>query len=431
MKIVQITPGAGGMYCGNCFRDNALVAALRGMGHATLMVPLYLPMSLDEADQTGSTPIFFGGINVYLEQKSALFRAMPKWLHRTLASPALLKWAAGRAAKTQAQDVGDLTVSMFRGEEGNQARELDQLIQWLQEQGKPDVVCLSNALLVGMTREFKRRLDVPVVCMLQGEDSFLDALPEPQRSEAWRLMGERAADVDLFVAPSRYFGSLMSRRVGIPLERVRFVFNGINLDQYGPPLPSSGKPAVGYFARMCREKGLELLVEAFLILKQRARVPGVQLRIGGGLGPSDRPLVEGIRQRLLSSGHLPDVEFWPNLDRAAKIKFLRSLSVFSTPATYSEAFGLYVIEALAAGVPVVQPRHAAFPEILEATGGGLLCAPGDPKELALAWEQLLLDPERARALGATGARSVRDLFSVERMAANMLEVFKEVTDLAQ
>src|SRR5213075_1249170 len=169
MNIVQITPGAGGMYCGNCFRDNALVASLRGLGHQVLMVPLYLPMTLDEEDQSSGTPIFFGGINVYLEQKSALFRNMPSWLHNVLSSPKLLKWAAGKAAKTKAEDVGELTLSMLRGEEGNQARELDSFIEWLKEQPKPDLICLSNALLAGMVRKIKAELKAPVVVMLQGE----------------------------------------------------------------------------------------------------------------------------------------------------------------------------------------------------------------------------------------------------------------------
>src|ERR1051325_2709651 len=111
MNIVKITPGAGGMYCGNCFRDNALVAALRELGHQVLMVPLYLPMTLDEEDESRGTPIFFNGVNVYLEQKSALFRHAPGWMHRALASPKLLEWAAGRAAKTRAEDVGDITIS--------------------------------------------------------------------------------------------------------------------------------------------------------------------------------------------------------------------------------------------------------------------------------------------------------------------------------
>src|SRR5437667_4406325 len=145
MNIVQITPGAGGMYCGNCLRDNALVAGLRKLGHQVLMVPLYLPMTLDEEDQSRGTPIFFSGINVYLEQKSSFFRHAPGWLHRLLESSVLLRWAAGKAAKTRPDEVGDLTISMLRGEAGNQARELDELIGGLKHDPRPDVIWLPNA----------------------------------------------------------------------------------------------------------------------------------------------------------------------------------------------------------------------------------------------------------------------------------------------
>jgi len=155
VNIVQITPGAGGMYCGNCFRDNALVAALRQIGHSALLVPLYLPMTLEEEDQSAGTPIFFGGINVYLQQKSGLFRNAPGWLHRLLNSRRLLEWAAGRAASTKASEVGELLLSMLRGEHGHQNREITELITWLREHAKPDVICLSNALLIGMTRRLK------------------------------------------------------------------------------------------------------------------------------------------------------------------------------------------------------------------------------------------------------------------------------------
>lgn len=425
MTIVQITPGAGGMFCGNCFRDNALVASLRGMGHHTLMVPLYLPMALEENDQSEGTPIFFGGINVYLQQKAAWFGRIPHWLHRWLDSPVLLKWAAGRAAKTRAEEAGELTLSMLRGENGNQVRELNELIEWIRTQPKPDVICLSNALLIGLTRQLKRALRSPVVCMLQGEDSFLDALPAAQRSAAWRLVAERGTEVDLFVAPSRYFADLMSQRLGLGPERVRWVPNGIRVRDFEPSTLSMDPPAIGFFARMCREKGLDVLVDAFLALKKRGKVPAARLRVGGAMGPSDRPLVEELRNRLGRAGVLDQVEFCPNLDRAAKVSFFTSLTVFSTPATYSEAFGLYVIEAMAAGVPVVQPRHAAFPEIVEATGGGVLYDPSDPEGLSIALEQLLLDPARLRALGESARRGALQRFTVEVMAKNMLSVFAE------
>ena len=233
MNILHFTPGAGAMYCGGCLRDNALVAALRQLGHQALMVPLYLPLTLDEQDQSAGTPIFFSGINVYLGQKAALFRGAPGWLRDLFASPRLLQWAAGKAAKTRAADLGELTLSMLRGEAGNQARELEELIAWLKTQPKPDVLCLSNALLVGMARRLKSEVGAPVACALQGEDFFLDGLPESHRAACWQTLAERAADVDLFIAPSRYFGDLMRERLGLAADRVRVVYNGINLDGYG------------------------------------------------------------------------------------------------------------------------------------------------------------------------------------------------------
>lgn len=418
------------MYCGNCFRDNALVAALRRMGHQVLMVPLYLPLTLDEEDQSAGTPIFFSGINVYLAQKSTLFRGAPAWLRDVFTSRNLLQWAAGKAAKTRPQDLGELTLSMLRGEAGNQARELDELVAWLKAQPLPDVICLSNALLLGMARRLKLDFGAPVVCTLQGEDSFLDALPDTHRNACWQTLAERAADVSLFVAPSQYFGNLMRDRLGFPDQRLRIVYNGISLDGYAsahsPLAPRPSPPTLGFFARMCREKGLDILVEAYIALRQPGRMNSLKLRIGGSCGPADQPFVNSLRARLEAVGLLGDVEFCPNLDRASKLAFLQSLSVFSVPAVYGEAFGLYLIEALAAGVPVVQPRSAAYPELVAATGGGLLCEPSDPLALADAIEELLSDPGRARALGEAGRKFVREKFSAESMARQTLRIYQEV-----
>jgi glycosyltransferase involved in cell wall biosynthesis len=437
MNIVQITPGAGAMYCGNCFRDNALVAELRRQGHDVTMIPLYLPITLDEEDQSAGTPVFFGGINVYLEQKFALFRRAPKWLRRCLSSDGLLRWAAGRTAKTRAADVGDMMISMLRGEAGRQARDLDELIAWLKTQPKPDVICLSNALLVGMARRLKAELNAQVVVTLQGEDSFLDSLPDSHRAAAWQLLAERAADGDKFIAPSRYFAEVMTRRLGLRPDRVHVVFNGLSLEGYRQPagpsqegnlrhasrITQNAAPVLGYFARMCKEKGLDTLVEAFIHLKNRGNVPRLKLHIGGGCGPGDEPFVKSLRKRLAEAGFIGETMFAPNLSRVEKIAFLESLSVFSVPAGYGEAFGLYLIEAMAAGVPVVQPRAASFPEIVEATGGGVLCEPSDAKLLADAIESLLLEPERARAMGEAGRDAVFQRFSIEAMTDEVMRAY--------
>ncbi len=429
MNILQLTPGAGPMYCGNCLRDNALVAALRQMGHQATLAPLYLPLTLDEPDQSAGTPVFMGGINVFLDQKFALFRAAPAWLRRLLDAPRLLRWAGGRAASTRPEKVGDLTLSMLRGEEGFQARDLEELSGWLKTQPKPDAICLSNALLIGLARRLKRDLQAPVLCMLQGEDAFLDNLAEPFRTQCWQTLAERIRDADLLVAPSRFFGDLMSRRLGLAAGQVKRVYNGIKIEEMadarGAALgPGNDPPSLGFFARMCREKGLDLVIEAYVLLRQRGRLPGLRLKIGGSCGPADAPLVETLKARLRDAGLEGEARFHPNLTRAEKLAFLRSLSVFSVPARVGEAFGLYVIEALGAGVPVVQPRSAAFPELVEATGGGVLCEPEDPQSLAQTIETLLLAPGRARALGEAGRAAVAEKFSARRMAQGMLEVIQ-------
>ena len=448
MDILQLTPGAGNMYCGNCLRDNALVGALRALGHQVLMVPLYLPLTLDETDQSAGTPIFFGGINVYLEQKSAFFRSAPRWLHNLLSSASLLKWAAGRAGNTRADSLGALTLSMLRGEDGNQARELEDLIVWLKTQPRPNVIFLSNALLLGMTRRLKDELDRPVVCMLQGEDYFLDSLSEPHRTACWEALAERSRNADMFVAPSRYFADLMQARLKLPSDQVKVIYNGINLEGYSagpaekggnaksfsetkrtthpPSLIPHPSPVLGYFARMCQEKGLDILVEAFIQLRERGRIAGLKLCIAGSLGPADEPFVTRLRERLETAGLSKDVEFHPNVDRATKLALLESFSVFSVPARYGEAFGLYVIEALAAGVPVVQPRTAAFPELVELTTGGILYEPNNSKPLAEAIESLLLEPGRAPTLGAAGRRAIFEKFSAEAMARNVAESIKSL-----
>jgi glycosyltransferase involved in cell wall biosynthesis len=237
----------------------------------------------------------------------------------------------------------------------------------------------------------------------------------------------------------------MSRRLALRTGQVTVIYNGINLDGYAdipPPRleerdrerrpslvldPKANErqqaPVLGFFARMCPEKGLDTLIEAFITLKQRNRIAGLTLRVGGSCGPVDETFVATLRKRLAGVGVLDHVTFHPNIERSAKIGFLRGLNVLSVPARYGEAFGLYVIEALAAGVPVVQPRLGAFPELVEATGGGLLCNPDDPVSLADALETLLLNPEKARAHGEAGRQAVFERFTARAMAHASLDIF--------
>ena len=429
MRIVQITPSAGdSFYCENCLRDATLVKAMRKLGHDVLMIPLYLPLPIDESDSVDKTPIFFGGINVYLQQKSAFFRRTPRWFDRLLDSPRLLRWIGRKAGMTSARNLGQMTISMLRGEKGRQIKELDRLVEWLDAQdNKPDVVCLSNVLLAGFARDVKKRLGVPVVCLLQDEDGFLDGLASPYSEQAWQILAERANDVDTFIAVSKYYADVMRQRLRLTSERVYVVYTGISLDGYELRQTEPEIPTIGYLSRMCPDKGMDTLVEAFIHLKKNEKLKNARLRITGGKRTDDEIFLNRIRKKLSSCGLIDDVEFLPDFDYDTKLAFLRTLSVLSVPEKQPVAYGLYVLEALAAGVPVVQPASGVFPELLEMTGGGVLCEPNNAAALASAMEPLLLEPDYARQLGKQGREAVFEKFNIEQTAEEMVRIYGKIT----
>ena len=433
MNIALLTPGTGSYHCGVCMRDNALAKELHRQGHRALLLPMYLPLTLDEEAASPDAPIFFGGVSTYLREKIPLLRKMPRWMDRLLSARWILKLLAGRAAKTGGPELADMTLSMLRGEHGNQAGELRELISWLKtafDGSPPDAVWLSTALQAGLARSLHEELNVPVLGFLQGEDTFLDGLGH-RAPEVWSLLAERMMDADVWVAPSRYFAEQMTARLQWSREemerRMRVIPNGIALEDFDSEAeqPRSG-PTIGYLARFVPGKGIGVLVDAFIELKKRNTIPGLRLRCAGSMTAGDARYAETLRAKLDAAGCADDVEFLANISREEKVRFLRSLDVFSVPATASEAFGLYVIEALAAGVPVVQPRAWAFPEIVGAQCG-VLFEPGKNAEstalaLADALEKAVRDPARLRAFGIAAGELAREKFSLRGMAASFVEL---------
>ena len=431
MKIILITPGTGSYYCGVCMRDNALATELIRQGHDALMVPLYLPLHLDETSASPNAPRFFGGINVYLQEKFSIFRHTPRWLDRMFDLPGMLRMAAKRQGSANPEVIGQTTYSMLHGEKGHQRKELRRLIHWLKTEIKPDAVWLSTMLLTGFARELKRELGVPVLASLQGEDEFLDGLPKPWNRRAWELIIERSREVDLFISPSRFYAKLMTGRMRLQPDQLRLIPNGISTEGYGEPAPLPNPPVIGYLARMRAEKGLGLVVEAFITLKSRPGFANVKLRVAGAMTATDEIYTSKLKAEIAAAGLAKDVEFLPNIDRAEKVRFLKSLTLLTVPATYPEAFGLYVIEAWAAGVPVVQPRHAAFTELVEATGAGRLFEPERADDLASEWSLYLSAPETAREAGLRGRDAVlHGDFSIARMAESFLAATRDVINPA-
>jgi len=320
---------------------------------------------------------------------------------------------------------------MLQGEEGRQIKELNRLVDWLgMHDNKPDVVCLSNILLIGLARCIKQRLGVPVVCLLQDEDGFLDGLPSPYSEQAWQMLVERASEVNTFIAVSRYYADVMRQRLKLDPDRVKVAYTGISLDGYDVCRAQPEVPTIGYLSQMCPAKGLDTLVHAFVSLKKNENLGHARLRITGGRSAGDKAFLNRLRRKLGSHGVHGDVEFLDEFDLKAKLAFLQTLSVLSVPEKLPVAYGLYVLEALAAGVPVVQPASGVFPELLEMTGGGALCEPNNAEALAAALEPLLLKSEHARQLGEQGRRAVHEKFNIEQTARDLVRIYAEIAQQA-
>jgi len=416
MRIAFITAGAAGMFCGSCMRDNTLVTALRRRGHDAILVPTYTPIRTDEAD-VSQHRVFFGGINVYLQQKSRLFRHTPWLADRLLDVPRLLKWVSRFAGRMKYSELGGLAVSMLKGEHGRQRKEVEKLVAWLEAEVKPDVILFTNALLSGVIPPLRDRLGVPIWVTLQGDDIFLDALPAADRAACVELIRTNTDGVAGFISTSRFYADHMSAELGVPRDKVKVVYPGINLDGHGGerPVRRDGRQTVGYFARICPEKGFHHAVEGFIALMKADDAPDATLRASGWLGENDKPFFREQVAKLAAAGLADCFEYVASPTHDDKVTFFRSADVLCVPTTYREPKGLYVLEAWANGLPVVLPGHGTFPELL-ADGGGLLVPPGDVPALAAGLRRALADHDWRDAAGRAGAAAVRERFTADVMA---------------
>jgi glycosyltransferase involved in cell wall biosynthesis len=427
LRIVYLTAGAAGMYCGSCLHDNTLAAALTRLGVDVQLVPTYTPIRTDEQDVSVDR-VFLGGINVYLQQKFRLFRSLPAWLDRVLSQPWLLRWATSQAADISPAALGALTVSMLQGMHGFQRKEVRQLCRWLATTVRPNFVVLTNLLIGGCLPEIKRTLKVPLLVTLQGDDLFLESLPEPFQARALAEVRRLAAVADGFLVHSRYYADFMADYLKIKPQKLHLVPLGIDTRDFREVAETGIRtvPTVGYLARLTPEKGLHLLIEAFLKLRTLPGTEQARLLIAGWLGKSQHVYAESLFAKLRSAGLGDAYHYQGSVDRPGKIAFLRQLDVLSVPTTYRDPKGLFVLEALAAGVPVVQPAHGAFPELLAATGGGVLTTPGDPAALAEALHELLTDHALRRQLGEAGRQAVHQRLNAESTARATLAVFQSL-----
>ncbi|MDA0254943.1 MAG: glycosyltransferase family 4 protein [Planctomycetota bacterium] len=435
MRIVHITAGAGGRICGSCLHDNTLVRALRDRGRDAILVPAYVPTTTDE-ENVAIERVVMGGVNVWLQEHVPLLRHTPSFLDRPLDSRRLLAWLSGRTGSARPADLGPLTVSSLEGEAGHQRKEVLKLARWLAAEVRPDVVHLSNVLLLGLARAIRQATGCGLVCSLSGEDLFIDQTPEPYRERIWSLLVERAADVGRFVALNDFYADFMAGRMAIPAEKLAVVPHGVDLTGFPAEPPdlaarraARGGLTVGYLARACPEKGLDRVIRAVHLLRGQGR--DVRLVAAGATVEAERTYLAGCLAVADELGLADCFDWRGQVDRPGKLALLEEVDLFAMPTTHPEAKGLPVIEALAAGVPVVASDHGTFPELLDDQRAGLLHEPGDPADLARAVATLADDSDRAAACSRHGHALARSRHTAAAMAAGHEEIYEQAAAVAR
>jgi len=426
MNIMHIIPGSGGsFYCGNCLRDSKYVEAMRKSDHRVVKLPMYLPLFADEHDLSREIPVFYGAISIYLKQLYPIFRKAPSWFDNMLNSKPMLKLASKFAGSTRAKGLEEMTVSMLLGEEGQQKDELERMVDWIVENCAPDVVHLSNALLLGLAQQLGERLGVPVICSLQDEDVWVDVMKPSARDSVWKLMSKKGEHVSSFISVSDYYARVMKEQMDIPGEKLATVHIGVDPADYTFQPVSEKKRNIGYISRMCHENGLDILIDAFILLKQKEEYQDVGLVLTGGSTGDDRKYISDIKHKLREHGLQDQVEIHDDFEEVGLREYFQKVSMVSVPVRNGEAFGIYLLECMASGVPVVQPELGAFPEIVELTGGGLIYKENNPEALASSLEQLLKDPEKLDQLSRQGKVGVEEHFHIDMQAERMVKIYQD------
>ena len=427
MRILSITAGAADMYCGSCLRDNALARALLDLGHDVTLAPVYTPTRVD-VENVSQRRVLFGGVSVYLQQASALFRHTPWALDRLWDSTAFLNLVSKRSIQVNAASLGSLTVSTLLGERGFQLKEIEKLVHWITSEPPFDVINIPNALLIGLAGPIRRATGRPVCVTLQGEDLFLNGLPDADRERAEELIREHASHVDQFLSVSDYYKTYAGGRFRIPADRIAVTPLGVSADDLTPggrTRLQSDPFVIGYFARIAPEKSLHLLAEAYRVLRLERGLPPSRLEAAGYLAAEHRPYLAKIEASLAAAGLRDEFHYHGALDRAQKIAFLRGLDAFSVPSTYVEPKGLYLLEAMSCGIPVVAPNHGSMREMIERTGGGLLVTPNDPAAFADGLMAVREHPGQAREMGLRGAAGIREHYTERQMAERVLDAYDQ------
>ena len=423
MHILYIQPGSGGsFYCQNCLRDISVCDALRKAGHELTMLPLYLPATADAAAPE-DIPLFYSAVTLYLRHKYSWMRKLPRRWFRPLDTWPVLKLAAHFAGSTSASGLEDLTLSMLRGMEGRQAEDLEMLGEWVEalpQEDRPDIIILSNALLIGLAKRLKEAAGCPVLCWLQDEHVWTDAMHDSLKQAVLRTMREEAKHVDRFIAVSEYYRDTMSEILDVGPKQISVIYQALNVKEYTLADMCVVPRRIGFLSRLAASEGFDVFVDAFIELRKDPQFSDVKLSATGGPSP-DKKFMKRQLAKLRKAGLEKDVELSPDRFVKERREFLSELTLLSVPGGNTpEAFGYYAIEAMASGVPVVLPAHGAFPEFVSPESGGVLLNSSKPEDIAKKWAELLVSGEKLKVFSASARAFAAASFNENVVAEKMI-----------
>jgi glycosyltransferase involved in cell wall biosynthesis len=316
---------------------------------------------------------------------------------------------------------------MIKGENAFPEKELQRLVNYLCKDGKPDVIHLSNALIIGLARQLKRKMDVKIVCSLLNEDDWINEMAEPFQSNAWELIAREAPNVDAFLTPSEYYKDFFMSKTGITGININVVPLGLDPDhELLSVVKNDNWPAIGYFCRINSHNGFDKLVDAFIRLKQGNDLPGLTLHVSGGYTGDDKPFIAEQISKVKAAGLKSFIRIYPEFHGNSKQQFFSNIDVMSVPVRKYDGYGLYLLEANAAGIPVIQPATGAFPEIIARTGGGITYSPDSIDELSASLAKLLNDKALMTKLSSDGKEKVLQELSLEKMSTGLSRVYNSI-----
>jgi glycosyltransferase involved in cell wall biosynthesis len=395
-------------------------------GIAASAIPLYLPPD-DTTPESGlDRNVFFGAISMYLREKVPFLRNMPVFMDKLVDSAPMLKMAARRAGTTRTEGLEEMTLNMIRGENAFPEKELKRLLDYICRDGKPDIIHLSNALIIGLARRIKKKIDVRIVCSLLNEDDWIDEMAEPFQSKAWKLISKEASNVDIFLTPSKYYRDFFISKTGIRSDNFHVIPLGIDPGDLTKIEKNDNYPAIGYFCRINSQNGFDKIVDAFIELKAGNQLPGLTLHVSGGYTSDDKPFIAEQIRKIKTNSLKSFVKIYSEFHGNSKQEFFSNIDVMSVPVRKHDGYGLYILEANASGVPVVQPATGAFPEIIEKTAGGITYANDNIQELSASLLKLLKENDLRARLGKQGKEKVLNELSLEKMSEGLSKVYNSL-----